>query len=397
MLLTRSLPPQFLLPAWSAPRLTLALQQQQKRALNTGDSSGTKTKPANNTVARESASSALSLFEELFPEEKVTKRKDVSQEKKLDKLPRFRWKTEEEKARGARAREQKAILPPPGRRGERRGPMDMGGGTLSRSISLTNQQEDIDQVARRQASVLVLSCAMKSLEESDFFRIGPKGEHIEGWTSGIIKVIPGRDNNTLQHLDHYYILFSNRAAAAAYLDNIIRLHQLAKASISANLRIAGLHLPPSFLKNGEDVRKILRGFSLAPAYTRLHCRLVDQPYRPAVLRLLTDGGPAALVRNKSKSKAEDMVLLYSDRGQISRELLQKRIKDDGKSRNLHWKLAGGEDDIMELHSKEEPDVESTDGMVGTGDKKMRSPYPTRWVISFKDRHEARRFVMSHPQ
>jgi hypothetical protein len=40
---------------------------------------------------------------------------------------------------------------------------------------------------RREASVLVLNCAPSSLAESDFFRLGPKGNHIQGWTSGIIK------------------------------------------------------------------------------------------------------------------------------------------------------------------------------------------------------------------
>ena len=35
--------------------------------------------------------------------------------------------------------------------------------------------------------VVVLDGASPNLEESDFFRITPKGAHIEGWTSGILK------------------------------------------------------------------------------------------------------------------------------------------------------------------------------------------------------------------
>ena len=49
--------------------------------------------------------------------------------------------------------------------------------------------EEEDAVQRREASVLILNCASKTLEESDFFRLSPKGEHIEGWTSGIIKSV----------------------------------------------------------------------------------------------------------------------------------------------------------------------------------------------------------------
>jgi hypothetical protein len=47
-----------------------------------------------------------------------------------------------------------------------------------------------EEKQRQEASVLVLNCAGKTLEESDFFRLSPKGEHIEGWTSGIIKGMP---------------------------------------------------------------------------------------------------------------------------------------------------------------------------------------------------------------
>lgn len=37
------------------------------------------------------------------------------------------------------------------------------------------------------SDVLLLSCASKNLEESDFLRINPKGTHIEGWASGMMK------------------------------------------------------------------------------------------------------------------------------------------------------------------------------------------------------------------
>jgi hypothetical protein len=35
--------------------------------------------------------------------------------------------------------------------------------------------------------LLILNACSTNLEESDFFRLGPRGEHIEGWTSGIVK------------------------------------------------------------------------------------------------------------------------------------------------------------------------------------------------------------------
>lgn len=118
----------------------------------------------------------LSLFEELFPEEKDTK-KD-SQESKVDKLPPFQFDGSfERKWRRTgegqpflsdkwttRRRDDAEKLPPP-----------------------TAQNEQQDEKRRREAVVLVLSSASKRLEESDFFRIGHKGTHIQGWTTGIIK------------------------------------------------------------------------------------------------------------------------------------------------------------------------------------------------------------------
>lgn len=41
--------------------------------------------------------------------------------------------------------------------------------------------------SHREITVLILSNASKTLTRSDFDRLSPKGEHIEGWTSGIIK------------------------------------------------------------------------------------------------------------------------------------------------------------------------------------------------------------------
>ena len=35
--------------------------------------------------------------------------------------------------------------------------------------------------------VLVIHRASKTLEETDFYRMSPKGRHIEGWTNGIVK------------------------------------------------------------------------------------------------------------------------------------------------------------------------------------------------------------------
>ncbi|RDL31429.1 uncharacterized protein BP5553_09638 [Venustampulla echinocandica] len=368
MLLSRALPPQFLLPAWNVQQLALAFQQRAH-----------KSDSATEKPQSRAAPNAFSLFEELFPEE--DKARPKSSDKKADKLPSFGWKG------------LKAAVPDVARNDRNR---------ASRSILLRQDDEFVPQqspesqrvegsggMQRTKASVLVLNCAMNSLEESDFFRVNPRGEHIEGWTSGIIKVIPGRDNHTLRPLDHYFILFSSDASARAYLDNTFRLHRLAKANSRwGSSGVVGLPLPPGFLKEGEDLEKIIKGFSLVPAYTRLALRLIDKSYKPAMVRLLSDGGPAAIA--SSKSKAENMVLFHTDVNYISQFDLKKAIMDDGRRRNLHWKLAGNENDILTLKSDIEAEGAFGDPDAGIDTKPFRRA--GRYVISFRDRHEARRFV-----
>lgn len=61
-----------------------------------------------------------------------------------------------------------------------------GGGITKLPRSGTKIEQE-DEKKRREAAVLVLNSASKRLEESDFFRIGHKGVHIQGWTTGIIK------------------------------------------------------------------------------------------------------------------------------------------------------------------------------------------------------------------
>ncbi|KAB8290430.1 hypothetical protein EYC80_010862 [Monilinia laxa] len=231
---TRSLPPSFLLPSWTTRQLQLLIQRrpiyQKTRIQNRG---GGPPKPQGESlfgVRRLDLTPPLkpptSLFEELFPEEKDKShtpsyalpsvrhkhKPPPPSQPPFSKISPFDWTTnieifsEAEVQRRAAEKERKDwnIV------GKERG------------------KEEEDAAQRREASVLILNCASKTLEESDFFRLSPKGEHIEGWTSGIIKIIPGRDPQTLESLGHYFILFSSRAAALAYFHRTIDLHTLSR-------------------------------------------------------------------------------------------------------------------------------------------------------------------------
>lgn len=198
MLLTR-LPPQFLLPAWNARQL-VALQQRAYKSDDNGFFRKTKSDvipmPKNKaqTPAPESESrnvqsdqkpSVISLFEELFPEESETKRRaaerreEAERREQSERLPAFEWwKTGQRDMNEHVNRDAKSKKRKNGFRKEQ----PSGYQSLRRT-----EEGGSRSWTREEPSILVLNSAAKTLEESDFFRLGPKGEHIEGWTSGIIK------------------------------------------------------------------------------------------------------------------------------------------------------------------------------------------------------------------
>ena len=244
MLLTRSLPPQFLLPAWSVRHLVQASQRApasfssynrhpQKSGRprrGTGESreaiirddplayqpdlnpgpqelgaSGREngfyranpkeSYPAKQTQAEEREAHTLeplSLFDELFPEESQARvKRQKAAEKRLDKLPAFQWHstspTDREERQRAKRREKYAEIPernePPREEKAQYNPI------RHRQLELQRLRGDLERqsLAPSLPSLLILNACSTNLEESDFFRLGPRGEHIEGWTSGIIK------------------------------------------------------------------------------------------------------------------------------------------------------------------------------------------------------------------
>jgi len=251
------------------------------------------------------------------------------------------------------------------------------------------------QTPRQEVSVLVLASDSTTLEESDFLRIGSQGEHIEGWKTGIIKVISGRDASTLEALGHYFILFSSDAQANAYLDQTRRLHEIAKD----NYQDWGMSLPmpPGQVIDRDEARAVVRGFTLVPPHSRLVMRLAKRPYRPAMARILNDGGPAAVAARRSK--AEHMVLISISAGHMYCHDLEHAIEDDSKRRNLRWRLAGTGIDMVRLKGRNQHVLSRLPGndgdeMVETVPESSKGAggSTSRFIVSFEDGHEARRFV-----
>jgi hypothetical protein len=208
-------------------------------------------------------------------------------------------------------------------------------------------------------------------------------------------VIPGRDPQTLEAQGHYFILFSSEASARAYMDKLIRLHRISKTYTRTSLA-SPLPPPPGYLKDGEDLHALMQSFTLIPSSRdHIDIRLIKKPFSPAMLRLISEGGYPAIVARQQKS--EDVgVLLSLDKGHVSIYDLRGALWRDGRQRNLQWSLVDGDEDIVRLEGgktvSDEGDGVEPELLQDVDGKKKRRWQPPRFILTFKDGQEARRFV-----
>ena len=178
---TRLLPPQFLLPSWTPLQLIQLAhpphQRPQRRGYRNPKDSGKNPEPTNNPPSSSSSINnkkpTPSLFETLFPEDAYAKKRS---ERRLDKLPAFKWHVDLPPTSGTTIHKGGRVVEP-------------FSGSLKGLRKTSVFGEEGAKTVEKTPTVLLLSALTKTLEESDFFRLSPKGEHIEGWTSGIIKGI----------------------------------------------------------------------------------------------------------------------------------------------------------------------------------------------------------------
>jgi hypothetical protein len=261
MLLTRSLPPQFLLPAWSVRQLAQASQRAPKffstcdghlskqgrprRGRYAGSRRVTTIEGTHDSKQMEAEEpdlkpgprrpgvpdkeyvfhrtftvdsysdqnhmesvqqeghtlEPLSLFDELFPEESQARSKRAkAAEKRLDKLPAFNWNLVPDAIDGELSRAQQQwrkerkeqYTSIPQRADSVQEEIRYSPITLDRKADREEIQDlrnalEREPMAPTLPSLLVMKACSKNLEESDFFRLSSRGEHIEGWASGVIK------------------------------------------------------------------------------------------------------------------------------------------------------------------------------------------------------------------
>ncbi|KAG9244821.1 hypothetical protein BJ878DRAFT_420544 [Calycina marina] len=328
------------------------------------------------------------LFEELFPEEQRLPASPPPRLKKVTIKP-FEWNkglvTPALYHRGDpfNSQEGLAMYPP-----------------VEREIPIADSTPGMHVVEEEmhrdglQPVVVVLKGASPHLEESDFFRITPKGAHIEGWTSGIIKVVQSREATTLSSLSTYYILFTSEVAALAYMDQTRRLHNLARSNLG------GIMIPSTAITASSieyEATAAIRSFSLIPGQQKLEMQKLRHPYPEAAKHMIYNHGPKHL--RDLRPNQEGLVVFGLQSGIATVRDIKEVLDKDGRTRNFLWDLVP-ENPIVELTSlRNGQTVRPPRRMVNGGWDNLKSKenhenyvVPSRFVLKFQKTDEARRFV-----
>lgn len=273
-----------------------------------------------------------SLIEQLFPEE--TKRYEQAQRKASREVPRLPLDS---------------LLSAPEPPTERHVPARTEGES-NQALRRRRHMQQRDEHSK-ETTVLVLRNASPNLTEDDFRRLVPQGQHLEGWTleqSDILKVIPGRNLATLEHLGYYYLLFSSRLGAVTYQAQATRIARMAAAHTPSSMS-SPIPPPPGYQIEGLDAHAAIESFALIPPSQNLELRQLSTPLSPMLEAIVKHRGYPALVNRANKSPYE--VRLVLDGPQLQLNTIKHILHASGRDRALSW---SGGDEIVPSITKWNP-------------------------------------------
>lgn len=149
---------------------------------------------------------------------------------------------------------------------------------------------------------------------------------------------------------------------------------------------------PGMVISGEDVHALLQDYALCPPSQKLSLRTLVSPYSRSVQRLLDHGGYDAVVQPHDRTGKA--VILWVEGYQPSTQALKDVIARDGSDRGMTWGVADGEDCIERIKIPVAT-VEAPEDSGSMSDLELRPRKQTRfsrWIITFGDEAEARRFA-----
>lgn len=240
-----------------------------------------------------------------------------------------------------------------------------------------------------QPAVLDISPLPPSLLDTDFQRLASPGHHVDGWTGGLVKVLPSLHPQTKDHQGQYFLFFDTLLAARSYADNLLNSATTSNPSNPSPLTL----LPPSLprprihILSSTYLKSLLRRFYPPPSTAGGAPRPPNLAPRPenlhaSVFHPERDDALAARVR----------VRLIGSR--ITAATLRAAIARDGRERGLPWGVVEGEEGVAALAGSgawvERGLFSAGPGVEGGVGRKVRAF--DRFVVTFEEAGEARRFV-----
>lgn len=213
------------------------------------------------------------------------------------------------------------------------------------------------------STVVVMSGTSPSLIDTDFYRIAPDGQHVEGWAGGLVKVIQAHDSISYEPLGQYYLMFYSRPSALAYVDEVQRLHELSRRMLHAPAdsgrevakgpRDQAPASPQPFLTDEE--RAAVRSFTLYPPH--IPPTVSVRMWNTELVRELAAKSDIADVlptlRPEAGTPARVLLKLTSPDGRhgegqggLTADELWLTLRDDGRERSAPWVLANLSEGIM---------------------------------------------------
>ncbi|MCJ1306766.1 hypothetical protein MMC25_000409 [Agyrium rufum] len=194
-------------------------------------------------------------------------------------------------------------------------------------------------------TVLLLSNASPCLEQSDFLRIIPRGQHIEEWrgAADFLQVIPGRTISTLAPNGLYYLLFPSHDLASAYMSHVTYLHNLSRKYCPTSLDSPLPPFPGQKIDGIDNIYGLLQDYTLTSSRQNLSIEILRPPYRYPLAGLIGDKGYRSLLSNFEDDSLGRSVLFWVKGYAPSQAEIQAWIAKDGRRRGLYW---GGEEQQM---------------------------------------------------
>ena len=191
----------------------------------------------------------------------------------------------------------------------------------------------------------------------------------------------------------YYILFPNPAYARTYQGHVIRLHRIAKRYTPTSIE-SPLPLQPGVIIEGEDAYTLLQDYTLCPPSQRIQLKLLFPSYTASIKQILDQRGYRPLVEETNKTGRS--VLFSVDGQRWPTSVIRNAVAADGRERGLAWDISIDKLDTSRIAADgfEEPTGIGTDELADLG---PRHPVPSRWVMSFSNETEARRFIRAWHQ